>query len=197
MTAIKISLGGVATVRPGYLNRSRIEPDPQGTHLLIQGKDISEDSDLLLNQATRFSPKREPALYAVNRGDTLVVARGQPHTAHSIEQDLENVLAAATFYIVRPTDKRVSARFLTWWLNLPEIQAEIDSRSRGTNIAYVRRKAIEELEILLPPLPTQHRIAQAVTLWRRIRSIQSQIDARREQYIQAVCRQAIHGKKEH
>jgi len=189
-------LGAIAKVQPGYPSRASIRSDPTGTHLLLQGKDVSGDAGVSFDQLVRFHPERKPELYQLTRGDILVVARGQDHRVHYIERELTNTLAAATFYIVRPDGRRVCGGYLAWWLNLPRVQAELDARSRGTNIAYVSRKAIEALQVPVAPLSVQERIERAFYLWRMRKSLQSRIDVKREQCIQAVCRQAVRRSKE-
>jgi len=190
------SLGALATVQPGYPSRGSICSDPSGTHLILQGRDVHGEAGVIIDQAARFHPERNTEIYQVTRGDILMVARGQDHRVHHIEQALTNTLAGATFYIVRPDSRRVRPGYLAWWLKLPGVQAELDACSRGTNIAYVSRKTIEGLQVPLPPLPVQERIEGAVYLWRTRKSLQSRIDAKREQYIRTVCRQAIERSKE-
>jgi len=85
---------------------------------------------------------------------------------------LQNALAAATFYIVRPKASRVLPGYLAWWLNLPRVQAEIDASPRGTSIAYIDREALETLHVPAPPLSVQQRIEQVVGLWRKKKSLQ-------------------------
>jgi hypothetical protein len=157
----------IATVQPGYLSRGRVRSVSGGTHWLLQAKDVSEDTGVNLAQATRFHPERKPELYEVTRGDILVVARGQDHRAHHVDQDLTNALAAATFYIIRPNARRVLSGYLAWWLNLPQVQAEIDESSRGTSIAYIGREAIEALQVPIPPLSVQQKVERVVALWRK------------------------------
>lgn len=181
----------LATVQPGYLSRASVRPAAHGSHLLLQAKDVSEEAGVLPDHATRFQPERKPELYRVNRGDVLVVARGQEHRAYHVDREMSNVLAAATFYIVRPDADRVRGGYLAWWLNLPRVQAEFDANSRGTGISYLSRDAIEALQVPLPSLPVQERIEQAGALWRKQKWLQSRIDAQREKYIHAVCRQAV------
>lgn len=151
---------------------------------------------MLLHQAARFHPPRKPELYQVSRGDILVVARGQDHRAHHIDQDLTNALAAATFYIVRPNPSRVLPGFLAWWLNLPRVQAQIAARSQGTNIALISREELASLHVPTPPLPMQLNIDRVASLWRKKKSLQSHLDEKREHYIHAVCRQAVRLSKE-
>lgn len=186
----------VASVQPGYLSRGRVRSVPGGTHWLLQAKDVSEDAGVLLDQATRFHPERRPELYQITRGDILVVARGQNHRAHHVDQDLTNSLASATFYIVRPDARRILSAFLAWWLNLPRVQAELDSSARGTSIAYIGRDAIEALLVPIPSLAVQQRIGRVTALWRKKKSLQSHLDEKRELYIQAVCRRAVRRSKE-
>lgn len=190
-TATVSRFSELAAIQPGYLSRASVRPAANGSYLLLQAKDVSDDAGVLPDRAVRFHPERNPDLYRVNRGDILVVARGQDHRACYVDREMTDVLAAATFYIVRPDTDRVRGGYLAWWLNLPRVQAEFDSRSRGTGISYLSRSAIEALQVPVPSLAVQEQIEQAVALWRRKKHLQSQIDARREEYIQMVCRQAL------
>jgi restriction endonuclease S subunit len=149
-----------------------------------------------LDEAACFHPERKPELYQVSRGDILVVARGQDHRAHHVDQDLSNALAAATFYIVRVTTERIQPGYLAWWLNMPGVQAEIDANSRGTSIRYIGRETLENLRVPVPALDVQRRIERVASLWREKKSLHSRIDQKREQYIQAVCQQAVRQAKE-
>ncbi|CAG0975493.1 hypothetical protein BURK2_01547 [Burkholderiales bacterium] len=181
----------VATVQPGYLSRGRVRSAVKGTHLLIQARDVSPATGIRTEGATRFVPERKAELYQINEGDVLVVARGQEHRAHHVDQRLENALAAATFYILRPRPDAIRSGYLAWWLNLPSVQAAIAGSARGTSIPYVSREAIEGLRIPLPPAPTQQCIERVVALWRKKLSLQHQLDAKREDYIQALCERAM------
>src|SRR5436190_1070029 len=95
-------LGALATVQPGYPSRDSIRSDPTGTHILLQGRDVTGEAGVSIDSAARFHPERNPELYKVTRGDILMLARGDDHRVRQIEQGLTDTLAAATFYIVRP-----------------------------------------------------------------------------------------------
>ena len=124
-------------------------------------------------------------------GDILLTARGQRHRAYHIDRDLSNVLAAATFYILRSDTNRIRPGYLAWWLNLPRIQSEIDSASGGTYISHIRRGALEGLMVSVPPLEVQHGIERVVLLWRQRNALRVRIDRKREKYIRAVCQKAV------
>ena len=185
----------VAQVQAGYLSRRGVRNVSSGTHRLLQAKDVSVDGGVRLEAAVRFNPERNASLYRLSAGDILVLARGQDHRAHLIVADLCDTLASAVFYIIRPSEGVVPG-YLAWWLNQPDVQAEISSGARGTRIGYVSRRTMEHVPVMLPPLDTQRQIAEVMRLWQRKRLLQTRLDAKREQMIQAVCRQSLQQVKE-
>ena len=192
----RILLSDLVRVQPGYLSRDRVRHVSGGTHHLLQGKDVSQAGDIRSEGAIRFDPGRRAELYQISRGDILVTARGLEHRAYHITQDLTDTLAAATFYILRPDPRRIRPGYLAWWLNLPRTQSAIDKESGGTDIRYIRRQAVENLRVPVPALQVQQRIERVVSLWSRRKALQARVDEKREQFIQAVCRQAAGEQEE-
>lgn len=184
-------LGEVAEVQPGYLSRGRVRVSPDGTHRLIQAKDVSTDGGVQAADAVRFHPERNPELYRVSRGDILLAARGQDHRAYLLAEDLADTLASSVFYILRPQTDRVLPGYLSWWLNLPAVQAEIDAGSYGTGIDYLGRETLERLSVPVPTLAVQRQIERVIALWDKQQSLQARLAAKRKQYIHAVCHQAV------
>ena len=186
-----VQLSELVHIQPGYLSRGRVHSVPDGTHRLLQARDVSADGGVCLENAVRFRPERKPELYQVLRGDVLVIARGQEHRAHSIDEDLPNTLVAFSFYILRPDLKLILPGYLAWWLNLPSVQAQINAESRGTGISYISRQALENLRVQVPTLTVQHDIERILELWHKIKSIRRRLDEKREQQIQMVCQRAV------
>ena len=182
-------------IQPGYPSRGRVHSVQDGTHRLLQAREVSADGGVQLENAVRFHPERNPGLYQVLRGDVLVIARGQAHRAHCIDEDLPNTLAAFSFFILRPDLSRILPGYLAWWLNLPPVQARINAASRGTGISYISRQALGNLAIQVPTLTVQHEIERVLEFWHEVKSIRRQLDLKREQYIQLICQHAVHQAK--
>ena len=191
-----VRLSKLVHIQPGYLSRGRVHSVPDGTHRLLQAKDVSADGDVHLENAVRFHPERRPELYQVLRGDVLVIARGQAHRAHCIDEDLPNTLVAFSFYILRPDPSLILPGYLAWWLNLLPVQAQIDAESRGMGISYISRQALENLCVQVPTLTVQHEIDRVLVLWHKVKSLRRRVDEQREQYIQLVCQRAVQQAKE-
>ena len=184
-------LSELVRIQPGYLSRGRIHSVPDGTHRLLQARDLSADGGVRLENAVRFHPERRPELYQVSRGDVLVIARGQEHKAHCIDEDLPNTLVAFSFYILRLDSSLILPGYLAWWLNQPRVQAQINAESRGTGISYVSRQALEKLRIQVPTLTVQRDIERILELWHRIKAIRRQLEEKREQQIQMICQRVV------
>ena len=184
-------LSELVDVQPGYLSRGRVHHADDGTHHLLQGKDISEDHGVCLETAFMFHDTSSTELYTVTRGDILFTARGLDHRAYFVEQDLSDVLAAATFYILRPERSHILPRYLAWWLNLPRVQSAIGRESGGTYISYIRRQAIENLAVPVPGLEVQHRIERVLLLGRKRDVLRKRIEKKRDQYMRTVCERAV------
>lgn len=189
--ACGVELRKVARIQPGYLSRQGVRSTPGGTHLLLQAKDVSLESGIQPDDAVRFRPQRNPDLYQISRGDILVAARGRDHRAYLVTEDLVDTLASNVFYIVRPRTNDVVPAYLAWWMNLPCVQAQLDAGSRGTGIGYISRQTMEHLPIVVPPLDVQDSIAKVIGLWQEKKNLQIRLDQKREQLIQAICRQAV------
>lgn len=184
-------LRDVANVQPGYPSRGRIRHAPDGTHYLLQGKDVSDSKGVSLETAIRFHPEQRRERYQISSGDVLFTARGQEHRAYYVDDDVSDVLAAASFYILRADRKRLLPAYLAWWLNLPRIQSKINSASGGTYISYIRRNALENLLVAVPAMEVQIRIERVVSLWRERRTLQTEIDEKQHLFIQALCLRAV------
>jgi len=186
----------VARVQPGYLSRQSVRPSANGSHNLLQAKDVSPATGIRPAGLVRFRPERQPELYQVARGDILIASRGHDHQAYLVQDDLVDTLASSVFYIIRPRIDTIVPAYLAWWLNLPQVQAQIDSGARGTGIGYIARQNLEHLRVVVPPAEVQSRIAITLGLWRRQQSLQARLDQKREQLVHAVCRQAVQQEKE-
>lgn len=194
---VQLTLADVAGVQAGYLSRTRVEAASDGTHRLIQARDVSNQGEINQETVVRFDPDRDPNLYRVSLGDILLIARGQDHRAYLIRTDLTDMLASSVFHIIRPHQEAVLPAYLAWWLNQPEAQTAIKTGSRGTAIGYVSRRHIESIPVSLPPRVTQQRIVDTIALWERRSSLQSQIDHQRQELIQTLCRRAVRPKQEY
>lgn len=187
---MKATISELADVQIGYQSHGRINPDPKGTHAIIQIKDIDDANELNVGDLYRVVPEREPERYLVNSGDVLFLSRGRYNVAVAIREPLSDTIAAGTFYIARVRNNRILSEYLAWYINQPQTQADLRSRAQATNIPLVTKAAFESLEIDIPALAVQRTIVDMAGLVSRERALLSQLAQKREQVISAVCLRA-------
>ncbi len=180
----------LADIQLGYQPRTKLRHDPNGSHGVIQIKDVGDDGCVDFSDVLRILPERDPGRYEVNEGDVLLIARGAHLKAVSVGAPPLPVMAISFFYILRPDSSVVDPGFLFWALNQPPVQNQIRQQAMGTSISHIRRNPVENLRIDVPSLNTQRSILDLETLVQRERDLVGRLAQKRHDLVYAVCRHA-------
>src|SRR5262249_11168519 len=103
----------------------------------------------------------------------LLQSRGQTYRAGLVPPHVGPMVATSSLLVITPRPI-VRPGYLAHYFNDPITQAELRTRSTGATIANLKKSAIEQLELLIPPLEDQEKI---VGLGETLRH-QSRIEAR-------------------
>ncbi|MBN1365690.1 MAG: restriction endonuclease subunit S [Syntrophaceae bacterium] len=180
-----------ADVYVGYQAKTRIHEDANGSHFLVQGRDIDQSLHLKDKIFIRFNPEIKIENYLLNKGDILFQARGADNYACLIHKKIPNTIAAGSFYIIRTNKPEIHPAYLAWWLNLPHVQKSFQSIRSGTLISYVSIKALSEIEIPIPHYSIQTKIARVFELWKKEENLVKIIQDSRKALIQAACQKSV------
>lgn len=190
-----LPLGSIAKIRAGYQALRGVESSSDGSHFIIQARDVAPDVQINIRNLTRFSPERKPENYLVSQGDILYLAKGVRHFAAWVDKPMEHVLASGAFYILRPQTDIVLPGFLAWWLNQAPVRSALKSRVTGTNLPFVSKQQLEELTISVPPLATQRDVIRINALFQQERLLTEHLIRCREKLVSATCAAACHSKE--
>lgn len=156
------TLAEVADINPGYSIPGAIQHDPGGKyqlilprHLDVGGRPFAFDEARHLQRMTL--PDRADK-YRVRPGDVLFVARGDRNRAVAVHSCPEDSVATASLYVLR-TRGGVDPDYLAWLLNQEPARMSIGQVRTGAGTPLVQRSALEGLEIHLPDLEQQRRLA--------------------------------------
>jgi len=189
----KALLKEITSASMGHLFTSKVEPDPDGQILVLQMRNIGEDG-LNLNDIIHItipSPDAIKPQHYLKKGDILFRARYTPNIAAMVEEDLELAIAASPIIMIRVKPKQIDPGYLVWFLNHPMGQAQIEQKSRGSNLKMVNKSALEEVEIDLPPMQVQQQIAEVAGLQRQERKLVEEIAEKRQQFLNAALMQCL------
>jgi len=186
-------LSEIAEIQSGYISRGKIEPREDGTHFLLQARDV--DAERLTYKADaliRFSPDLSRKDWLLKTDDILFMARGTRNYSVLIDKIPEKALAAASFFIVRVSGNQVLPRYLCWYLNQVPVKHYLGRHSgRGVHMPVVRRSVLERIDIPVPPIEVQSKIEKMDALLRKELELIDKIAEKRKELITAVCLQTI------
>ena len=186
-----LKLKDIATVSVGLTFRSRVEVSASGNVRIIQMKDLGEDNIVHLDQTARVEYARPKPSQQVQIGDIIFRSRGQTNTAAILNEEAADTIVAAPLFRVRPNSKKVMPEFLLWWINQPSAQHYFSSQSAGTIVKMVSKQALDNLEVRLPPMQRQHKIAEFFNLSLQEQRLLEEIKKRKALYTQGILMQMV------
>ena len=102
---------------------------------------------------------------AVPQDDDLIFAREAPAGNVAIIKNGEKVCLGQRTVLIRPNKSIVDPDYLTYYLLAPQQQYGLTGTANGSTVAHVNLPTIRNLEIELPTLDIQHRIASVLSAY--------------------------------
>lgn len=129
--------------------------------------------------------------HLLKEGDVLFAAKGTKNFAAVFENHKEPSVASTSFFVIRPTDKKLLPQYLAWVLNSHTTQTLLKSQAIGTSIPSISKQVLENLEIAVPSIEKQNAILQITKLRNKEKSLRQKIETLREKQIQQQIINAI------
>ena len=188
-----MALKNIAKIQSGYINRGKIEPQDDGTCLLLQAKDVDADHLFYRTDAlVRFNPKWSGKDWFLEPGDILFMARGARNYSLLIEKVPDSVLAAACFFIIRISSSEALPEYLWWYLNQAPVEETLKRFSgRSVHMPVVRRAVLENIDIPLPSIKVQKQVADITALMMKEQDLFKKLAEKRKYLMTEICLQAI------
>ena len=135
--------------------------------------------------------------HLLNEGDILFAAKGTKNFAVSVKNKMGACVASSIFLVLKIKEefkKRILPEYLVWFLNHPYNQASLKAKATGTGLPSISKKTLEETEIVLPSLNTQHNIVIIDDLRKQEKQLRIKIEVLRERQIQKLLHNLTIGK---
>ena len=184
-----MKLSNLAMVKSGYHSRGRVEPREEGSHFLLQARDVdSEKLTYETDTLIRFNPDLSRTDGTLKKSDILFMARGSRNYSVLLGEMPDLTLAAACFFIVRVSDEKLLPAYLCWYLNQPPVEHYLVRHSgRGVHMPVVRRSVLERIDIPLPNLEIQRKIVELEALRKEEEELTNLLAEKRKQLITTSC----------
>ena len=186
-------LNQIASIELGFQLRSQVIQSPESKELLIQMKDVSKTNGVNWKTCvpTQLPGKKMPQWLC--DGDVIVVARGFNFFAAHI-QDIPQgfqAVAAPAFFVLSKINAQILPEYLTWWLNQVPTQRYFEKSAEGATTKSLKRNALENTPVIIPPLEQQKHIVSLARLFREEYRLLEQMRTNTAQMQTALVNQLI------
>ena len=186
-------LNQITSIELGFQLRSQVIQSPESKELLIQMKDVSKTNGVNWKTCvpTQLPGKKMPQWLC--DGDVIVVARGFNFFAAHI-QDIPQgfqAVAAPAFFVLSKINAQILPEYLTWWLNQVPTQRYFEKSAEGAISKSLKRNALENTPVIIPPLEQQKHIVSLARLFREEYRLLEQMRTNTAQMQTALVNQLI------
>lgn len=188
---MKASLSDISEIQVGYQSREGIRAHPDGSHFLLQARDFNNLHQIDWSNLSRFTPVGSTTKSEIQQGDVLFLARGQDNFAYSVARSVDHVLAANSFYILRPDKATILPDYLSWWLNQTPAQKYIRLNRSGSSLPFLSVSALSCLEVPIPNIEIQRKIGELELLRKKEADLLDLYLTKKSALIKTVCLNAI------
>jgi len=170
------------------------KPSGIGELVYLQSKHFDEYGQLLSALQPDLMAKGISEKHLLKDGDVLFAAKGTKNFATVFENHNEPSVASTSFFVIRPTDKKLLPQYLAWVLNSHLTQTVLKGQAIGTSIPSISKQVLENLEIAVPSIETQKAILQITKLRNKEKLLKQKIEVLRDKCFNQQLFQAMNYK---
>lgn len=167
------------------------KPSGIGEVVYLQVRHFDDNGELLRELNPDLMADCISEKHLLKDGDVLFAAKGTKNFATVFENHNELSVASTSFFVIRPTDKRILPAYLAWFINNPKTQSFLKGQSKGTSIPSISKNVLENLEFSLPSIETQQTILYITELRKKEKALKQELETLREKVIQKLIFNSI------
>ena len=184
---LKAKIQDIATLQTGLFAK----PLADGDVVYLQSKHFDDQGNLLAILHPDLLMEDISEKHVLCAGDVLFAAKGTKNFAAVFENHNEPSVASTSFFVIRPTGKKLLPHYLAWVLNSHSTQILLKGQAIGTSIPSISKQVLENLEISIPSIETQKAILKITNLRNTEKKLKKEIETLREKQIQQQIINAI------
>jgi len=181
----------LATINSGISFRGKVEGSANGEVGVIQVRDLADGYTRITSPGLRLRIEDVKSRHLLKEGDLLFLSKGSVNHSALYSGLPKLAVATSVFFIIRPGSSQVASKFLQWFLNQEKTQSYFKINQSGTYTPAVSKEVLGNLEIPLPDIMTQEKIAHLYSLEQKEQQLLSDIRDRRSIYLNSVLLESL------
>lgn len=151
-----MQLKNISTIQFGYYEK----PKDEGNTRYLQVKHFNDFGLLSSDMQEWVDITDKSKSHLLEDGDIVFVGKGMRNFAWKYKADMGNMIASSVFFVIKPESELVDADYLTTIFNSSKYQSFFSSLGAGSSIPSIRKTELEAVEVPLPPIEIQRKIAK-------------------------------------
>lgn len=194
-----MKLKEIAEIRTGLVlsrKKATLSDTVRVHYKQITLKSFNHTTSLTRNNLDAFvSTENIPTTYISQVGDVVVRLR-EPVTAVYIDENTKGMIIPSLMAIIRVQSSMIDSEFLAYYINASTTQKMLEKEIKGTSIAAIKTKDLEDIDVVLPPLDTQKNIVEVMKLSENEIDLLEKLKKEKQQLSQALLDTIIEQNKE-
>ena len=187
---MQIPLENISQISTGQTFRGRVKNDVDGNIMVIQMKDIN-NTFTSISKSPHFVKQDEVSeKQLLQKGDLLFLAKGNNNFTVVFNSD-QKAVAVSLFFVIRPDMSKIIPEYLAWYLNQNKAQAFFEQRKTTGLVGNIKKAALEDIIIEVPPIQIQEKIAYINKLASIEQELLSQLKENRQKLIETLLLKSI------
>ncbi len=190
-----MKLETIATVRSGLVLSRKLSKTPTAyRYPLLNLRCVNPKGEIDQSQLDVFHATEPLAPEYLSHVGDVVVRMSIPYTAVLIDEDTAGMVISSNFIIIR-VHRQLCPGYLHWLLNTPQIKRNFYENTGGNMLGAVKSRHVSELELELPSLENQEKLAAMYQLSLREARLLHQLAGEKALYHALLLERAHHEMK--
>jgi restriction endonuclease S subunit len=156
ITKLKRYLKEISNLQFGYYDK----PKEEGDAIYLQAKNFNDFGQFDGSADGYIEITEKSKGHLLEEGDVLFVGKGMRNFAWKYSTEMGKAIASSIFFVIKPKSDFVDSDYLVTVFNSTKYQSYFRSLGAGSSIPSIRKNELEAVEIPLPPIEIQQKIAR-------------------------------------
>jgi len=192
-----MKLSTLVSIRQGYQFRKKAEFIADEEIKVIQMADTIDNQfiDYKNLPTIRFEATLQKNL--LKKNDIIFCTRGNHNYNIFINNDIDKTIVVSQFLIIQVIDyNKILPEYLSWFLNQPIAISYFKSNRLTGAVPLIKKQTLCDLEIQLPPISIQVKIAAINSLLIEEGILQKKIQSKKEKMINQILQESINSNND-
>ena len=162
---MKLQFKNIVEINTGLYQK----PRPGGEVAYLQIRNLTDNGKIDSTEDFSFlSSEDVSGKFLLQKNDIMFAAKGFTNIAAVYKNEIKPAVASSVFFVLRLNEQfvdQILPDFIAWYLNNKLVQAQLQTKAKGTSVKSISKKDLGDIEIPVPNIQTQKRILKIDKLW--------------------------------